>query len=226
MEKDRKTGPFVWNEAAEDAFRKLRQCFLEDVILAYYDPNLRCKVETDASGQALGGILTQAHPLQSGRTVWRPVAFFSRKMQGAELNYGTPDQEMLAIVECFRSWQHYLEAPAIPTLVLTDHQNLRFFMTTKELNRREARWAEALSTYVFTIEYRKGKENPADGLSHRPDYMHESEGVGNPLGESLRTRIPGAYTELQGSTVGVRTIRIRILTRGMERRAAHPTESE
>jgi len=43
-------------------------------------------------------------------------------------------------------------------------------MTTKELNRRQARWAEKLSRYDFVVEYRPGRRNPADGPLRRPDY--------------------------------------------------------
>ena len=42
--------------------------------------------------------------------------------------------------------------------VLTDHQNLEHFMTTKQLNRWQARWAEFLSEFNFRISYRPGKE--------------------------------------------------------------------
>ena len=55
--------------------------------------------------------------------------------------------------------------------------------------------------------------------------MVGSEEVGNPLAELLRTRVPGAYGAQEDSIVGVRAIRIRVLTRGMERRASHPAES-
>jgi len=43
-------------------------------------------------------------------------------------------------------------------------------MTTKVLSWRQARWAQALSAYDFTIAYRPGKVNPADGPSRRLDY--------------------------------------------------------
>src|SRR2546430_9701470 len=55
-------------------------------------------------------------------------------------------------------------------MVLVDHANLRYFMTTKELSRRQARWAERLAAFDFEIQYRKGSTNPADGPSRRPDY--------------------------------------------------------
>ena len=64
-------------------------------------------------------------------------------------------------------------------------------MTTKELSRRQARWSEVLSPFSFIIEYRKGKDNPADGLSRRPDHMEGQEPVGNPLADLLRTPIAG-----------------------------------
>ena len=45
-------------------------------------------------------------------------------------------------------------------------------MTTKVLSRRQARWAQVLSAYDFTIAYRPGKVNPIDGPSRRPDYKY------------------------------------------------------
>ena len=49
------------------------------------------------------------------------------------------------------------------------------------------------------IRYRKGKENPADGLSRKPDYaMKNSEEDENPLLNLLKLRLKGegeAYTD-------------------------------
>ena len=36
------------------------------------------------------------------RLVWKPIAFYSRKLTSAERNYGTGDIEMLAIVVCLK----------------------------------------------------------------------------------------------------------------------------
>jgi reverse transcriptase-like protein len=62
----------------------------------------------------------------------------------------------------------------VSVTVLSDHANLRFFMTTKELNRGQARWAEQLSAFDFQIEHRPGN-NPADAPSRRSDYSRYSE---------------------------------------------------
>ena len=78
--------------------------------------------------------------------------------------------ELLAIVAAFKHWCHYLEGARHTITVLTDYANLTPFMNVKELTRRQARWAQRLSAYDFTIEYRAGSKNPADGLSRRPDY--------------------------------------------------------
>jgi len=71
---------------------------------------------------------------------------------------------------CFKQWCHYLEGSQHPIRVLTDHANLRAFMTTKELSWWQACWAKRLAAFDFVIEYHKGASNPSDGPSHRPDY--------------------------------------------------------
>ena len=68
------------------------------------------------------------------------------------------DKELLAIVKSFESWRPELASVNKPVKVLTDHWNLEHFMTTKQLNRRQARWAEFLSEFNFKISYRPGKE--------------------------------------------------------------------
>jgi hypothetical protein len=61
-----------------------------------------------------------------------------------ELNYNIYDKELLAIVVAFKVWRVYLEGVKYTIIVKIDYKNLTFFITMKELIRRQARWAETL----------------------------------------------------------------------------------
>ena len=90
--------------------------------------------------------------------VLKLVAHFLKKMTLAKCNYMIYDKELLAIVKSFETWRPELASVNKPVKMLTDHQNLEHFMTTKQLNRQQARWAKFLSEFNFKISYRPGKE--------------------------------------------------------------------
>ena len=163
---------FLTSEA-KLAFLRLRQAFTEAPILHHFDPERYIRIETDASGYAIGGILSQLTP-ESGQ--WHPVAFFSRKMIPAETRYETHDQELLAIVEAFKTWGHYLEGYKLEVFMLIDHNNLRWFMDTKSLSFKQVWWAQERSRYHFRIDYRQDKVNiAADALSRFPQRSQSEE---------------------------------------------------
>ena len=135
---------------AKKAFNHLRLAFFKAPILWHFDPESHIRIETDASSYAIGGVLSQlnldsdASPNDSNSNKsdfgqWHPVAYFSRKMISAETRYETHDAELLAIVEAFKTWRHYLEGCKHEALVLTDQNNLRRFMDTKSLSSRQVR---------------------------------------------------------------------------------------
>ena len=94
------------------------------------------------------------------------MAYYSRKIIPAKTRYETHDGELLAIVEAFKTWRHYLEGCKHEVLVLTDHNNLQRFMDTKSLSSCQVRWAQELFHYYFQIDYCQDKANrAADALS-------------------------------------------------------------
>ena len=99
-----------------------------------FDFHKEARVKTDASEFAIAAILTQIQADDH----WHPTAFSSRKLKPSERNYATHDQELLAILEAFKCWRHYLEGSQHQTIVLTDHNNLRYFLDSKPLSRRQA----------------------------------------------------------------------------------------
>ena len=164
-----KTVTFIWSPECELAFQAIKDSFSNNVILSYYNFNKAAIVETDASDFAISAVLSQ----YDENNILRPVSFYSRQLLAAEINYDTTDKELLAIVEAFTVWRHYLvgSLPESPTLVLSDHKNLEPFTTIKQLSRRQFRWYESLSQFNFKILHRPGRLNgKADALSRRPDY--------------------------------------------------------
>lgn len=112
-------------------------------------------------------------------------------MAPAECNYEIYDKELLAIIRCFEAWRPEIEGTAMPVQVLSDHKSLEYFMSTKKLTRRQARWAEFLSRYNFQIVYRPGKQNgKADALTRRPGDRPEGNEDDDWQKQQLQTIIP------------------------------------
>ena len=159
---------FAWTASAQQAFDTLKLAFTTAPILAHFDPSLPCIVEPDASDFACGGVLSQ----KDSSGLVRPIAFLSKKFSPAEINYEIHDKEMLAIIICLKEWRAYLEGAQHTISILTDHKNLEYFVTTKQLNRRQVRWAQLLANYDFVVKYRPGIQNgKADALSRRSDHI-------------------------------------------------------
>jgi len=168
----RKDVPFDFDEACKAAFALLKKTVTEGPVLAHFDRTKKSYLETDSSDYVNSGVLSQYG--EDG--LLHPVAFFSKNLNPAECNYEIYDKELLAIVKCFEQWRPELEATGIPVSVFTDHKSLEYFMTTKKLTRRQARWAELLSEFNFVITYRPGKQNEkADALTRRPNDKPQDE---------------------------------------------------
>ncbi|MBW0487560.1 hypothetical protein O181_027275 [Austropuccinia psidii MF-1] len=105
-------------------------------------------VETNASNYALGAILSQVS--DSGK---HPIAFNHHKPIPSELKYEINDKELLGIVWALKHWRAFLLSLSSPFEVLTNHSSLKYFMASNVLTRRQARWAEFLSEFHFSITY-------------------------------------------------------------------------
>ena len=153
-----------WGPSAEKAFQDLKTAFTTVPILVHPDFTKTLYLETDASDFALGAVLSKMGEDEK----LHPIAFYSRKFFAAEINYEIHDKELLAIVDSFQEWRHFLEGAAHPITVYTDHKNLEYFMSFRVLNRHQARWNMSLSRFNFVITYRPEKQQGlSDALSRR-----------------------------------------------------------
>ncbi|MBW0482478.1 hypothetical protein O181_022193 [Austropuccinia psidii MF-1] len=144
----------------------LKEAFTTAPILSHFNPSLPTDVETDASDHDLGSVLSQVN--DSGK---HPIAFDSCKVLPAELNYEVHDKEPLGIVCALKHWRVYLLSLYNPFEVLKDHSSLQYFTSSKVLTHCQARWAEFLSEFHFTITYFPGR------LATLPDSLSRQENV-------------------------------------------------
>ena len=157
---------FSFPPAASFAFDALKAAFASTLTLRHFDPSRRTVLETDSSGFAIAGILSQDH--DDGL---RPIAFWSRQTAAAERNYGIRDQELLAIVESVRQWTPYLESCQSPFTIYSDHQALQYFQSSQPLTPRHIRWSQDLNSLSYFIKYRPARFNcAADTLSRQPNW--------------------------------------------------------
>lgn len=148
-------------EAENNSFERLKQLFISEPVLSHWDPDRDTVVETDCSGFALGGCLSQID--QQGTL--RPVAYYSRRLNSAEVNYPIHDKEMLSIISCLQEWKAELQSVSKPFKILTDHKNLSYFTTKRLLNERQVRYNDILQKFNFTLQWRPGN------ISERPDAL-------------------------------------------------------
>ena len=78
---------------ALDAFEKLKMCCMTAPVLAFADFKKEFQLETDASSEGLGAVLSQK-PLDGK---WHPVAFGSHELKGGEAKYHLSKLEFLAL---------------------------------------------------------------------------------------------------------------------------------
>jgi hypothetical protein len=125
-------------------------------------------IEADSSDFVTGAVLSQVSP-EDGK--WHPVAFFSKSLSPVEHNYNIHDKEMLAIIRSLQEWRHFVEGTEHQFEIWTDHKNLEYFMSAKQLNRRQARWSLYLTQFNFLLHHRPGKSmGKPEVLSWRADH--------------------------------------------------------
>lgn len=136
-------------------FDGLRSRFIQAPLLTHPDFEQLFIVETEASDTVIRGILSQ----HGEDRHLHLCVYCSSKMTTAEQNYDIYDKKLLSIVLALQDWRVYLERSPHQVKEIFDHKNLEQFLTTKQLNRRQARWSELLSDFDFIIQHRPGSLN-------------------------------------------------------------------
>ncbi len=161
----RSSTPWRWTPQCTEAFEALKHALTSEPVLVHFDPAAETVVDCDASQAALGCVLLQ---VRDG--VERPVAFASRVLHDAELNYSVSEKEALACIYACEHWHYYLYGRKFK--LRTDHRALTVLLNCAGAGRkplRLQRWHDRLYWYSFVVEYKPGSTNcMADMLSRSP----------------------------------------------------------
>jgi hypothetical protein len=130
VELTRKGAEFLWTQRHEDAFNALLTKMAARPILLQHDFNKQFILQTDTSALGIGAVL-----LQAGETAkLQPVEFFSATFTPTERNYDIYKRELLAIMKSLMHWRPYLGWTKEPFLIQTDHANLQYWKSPRNLN--------------------------------------------------------------------------------------------
>jgi len=125
---------WAWTEEHQQVFKELKEKITSQPILFLPKRKGKFRVEMDALGHAIRGVLSQE---QEER--WKLIVFSLRMMQLAKRNYKIYNKELLAIVEALTKWRQYLLDATKKFEIWTDHENLKYFREPQKLNERQVR---------------------------------------------------------------------------------------
>ena len=97
------------------------------------------------------------------------------------MNYNIYNKELLAIVIALKEWRAFLQGIIDLFVVKTDYKNLTGFLTIKELNCKQVKWAKILVEYHFEIKYIKGIDNVRVNALNRKIKLQSSEKLLNAM---------------------------------------------
>jgi hypothetical protein len=136
---------FQWTPDTQKAFDQMKASMAADILCAYPDHNTLFHIFTDASDYQLGACI-----MQNSKT----VAFYSKKLNSAQLNYTTIDKELLSVVATLQKFRSMLLGAELH--VHTDHKHI---LSIGDSSQRRLRWISYVDEYGPELHYVEGPLN-------------------------------------------------------------------
>ena len=162
----RKETKWNWTEDCQSTFKQLKRRLLTSPGLKYPDFEVDFVLETDASIQGLGVILSQ--PKEDSKL--HLLAYASRSLSNTERNYSVTELETLGVVWAIHHFRAYLYGHNITAV--TDHSAIKAILDKPNSSPKHARWwLKVFGSGIshLKILHRPGQENTGtDALCRNP----------------------------------------------------------
>ena len=160
---------FRWEASHTNAFTAVKAALVAPPVLAYYQPGLDTRLETDVSRtKGLGFAFFQKHPAG-----WRLVQCGSRFITDTKSRYAMIELECLAVVWAINKCQVYLAGSRFELLV--DHQPLVPIFNSYSLDQVEIPACNASCWNSACISFTHPGEWASITLSPTPCLVHPSQ---------------------------------------------------
>jgi hypothetical protein len=148
---------FHWTEEDEKSFNLLKRKITEQPILVLPNFKNTFQIKCDASGFAIGAVLSQEDRL---------IAYFREKLNEAKVKYSMYDKELYAIIQALKKWRHYLIRKEF--VLYSDNHALQFVTQQEKLNQRHVKWVEYMKNFTFITKHISRTANKVvDALSRK-----------------------------------------------------------
>ena len=174
----KKTTPWHWGEQQFKVFKELKTQMCSSPILAQLNFDKRFILQVDTLAYGMVAILSQEGDptnLTPNLAWWtkptlHPVAYYSATFTATEWNHNIYEWELLTVMKALAHWRPYLGWTKVLFIIWTDHTNLQYLKSPRNLNRHTAQWHTDLQEYDYQLEYIPGKTNTVvDALSQPAD---------------------------------------------------------
>jgi len=121
---------YGWEKEQQLAFETMVTAVKTAPVLRNFDHDRDVIIETDASDYVCAGVLFQC----DDDAVLHPVVYCSKKHSPAECNYDIYDKSLMANIKALEEWRPECEGAWYPLELITEHQNIEYFMRKMLLN--------------------------------------------------------------------------------------------
>src|SRR6185369_15019467 len=124
-----KDAPFEFTDECLRTFEILKKALISAPIIQPPDWSLPFKIMCDASDYVVGAVLGQTKDKNH-----HAIAYASKTLTGAQLNYATTEKELLAVVFAIDKFRSCLVGTKV--IVYTHHASLKYLFTKKDAKPR------------------------------------------------------------------------------------------